>query len=149
MDPDQGRVYLDRVPVAMFSLPLARFQQRLNSLDKIEVSHIDMENAVRFLGTAIDFFENEKQCLAAISGQIDFLVGQRGKWEQVLEWANGIKPNGGWWHKDFLTVLLELKNVVGLGGDAALQATVGYSKIISQERVRRQAAFLNLFTDLP
>src|SRR5882762_2380209 len=53
-----------------------------------------------------------------------------------LDWADNIIPAGGWWYDTFLILVLELKNALGLSGDALLQAAIDYSKIVSREKVR-------------
>lgn len=149
LDPEKGRVYLDRVPVAMFSPPLARLQQRFDGLDKVKPSPTEVACAAEFLGAAIDFFENEDLRQQAIYDYIDALVREPGQWEESLKWAGNIKPDASWWHKKFPIILLELENTVGIGGDAILQSIVDYSKIISQEKVLRcHAAALSLFADV-
>ena len=40
------------------------------------------------------------------------------------------------WHDLFLVQILELKNTLGLSGDALLQAIADYSKIVAREKVR-------------
>jgi hypothetical protein len=67
---------------------------------------------------------------------IEEATGKKGEWGSTLVWADRIKPDGCWWYGLFLAQVLELKNTLGLSGDALLQAIIDYSKIIGQERVR-------------
>jgi hypothetical protein len=149
LDPEKGRVYLDRVPVAMFSPPLARLQQRLDGLDKVEPSPAEVACASGFLEAAINFSKNEGLCQQAIYEYIDALLREPGRWEERLKWAGNIKSDASWCHKNFPIILLELENTLGIDGDAILQAVVDYSKIISQEKVLRcHAAALNPLADV-
>ena len=67
---------------------------------------------------------------------INEAIGQNGEWGYALDWADGIKPDSCWWHYLFLIQILELKNTLGLSGDALLQAIADYSKIVAREKVR-------------
>jgi len=63
------------------------------------------------------------------------LVGEPGEWQKTLDFAGGIRPKTSWWHQDFALIISELKNLLGVSGDAILQAFVDYNKIVSSGRV--------------
>ncbi len=68
---------------------------------------------------------------------IDEAIERKGEWgSALLDWTDGFKPNGCWWHDLFLVQVLELKNILGLLGDALLQAIIDYSKIVAWEKVQ-------------
>jgi hypothetical protein len=89
-----------------------------------------------YLRCAVTFYEDEARRQDAIQGLVDEAIGEKGEWGLVLGWADKIKPGGSWWYDGFLILVLELKNTLGLSGDALLQAVVDYSKIVSREKVR-------------
>ena len=132
-------IYLGRpggAPAAVFNPALATLQHRLDHLDQVKVTRQDVMHAANYLNQAIGFYSDETEREKALEGLVDVAVDQGGSWNTQLNWADGIKPNCCWWHKEFLIMVLELKNTVGLAGDPALQAIVDYSNIISQEKVR-------------
>ena len=47
---------------------------------------------------------------------LDVAVDQGVSWNKQLNWADGTKRNC-FWHKEFLIMVLELKNTVGLDGN--------------------------------
>ena len=133
------RIYLGRpsgVPAAIFNPALAILQHRLDHLDHVNATRQDVMHAADYLNHAIGFYSDETSREKALQGLLDVAVDQGGSWNKQLSWADGIKPDCCWWHKEFLTTVLELKNTVGLAGNPVLQAIVDYSKIISQEKVR-------------
>jgi len=110
-------------------------QRNLENLEEVKVSRNDVDCAAKYLRCAIDFYEDGAQCQKAIMDLINKAIGQNGEWGYALAWADGIKPNGCW-HDLFLVQILELKNTLGLSGDALLQAIADYSKIVAREKVR-------------
>jgi hypothetical protein len=115
---------------------LATLQRNLENLEKIKVSRSDIDCAAKYLRSAVDFYKDEAQRQKAIMKLIDEAIGRKGEWGFALDWADGIKPDGCWWHHLFLVQVLELKNTLGLSGDALLQAIIDYSKIVAREKVR-------------
>ena len=134
-----ARIYLGRpggAPAAIFNPALATLQHRLDHLDQVQVTRPDVGHAAQYLNLAIRFYKDETARENAIKEKINVAVGQDGIWNTQLHWADNIKPNCCWWRKDFLVMVLELKNTVGLAGNPVLQAIIDYCKIISQEKVR-------------
>ena len=132
-------IYLGRpsgAPAAIFNPALATLQHRLDHLDHVNVTRQDVMHAADYLNQAIGFYSDETGREKALKGLLDIAVDHGGSWKKQLNWADGIKPDCCWWHKEFLIMVLELKNTVGLAGNPVLQAIVDYSKIISQEKVR-------------
>jgi len=120
----------------IFNPALAILQQRLDHLEQVPVSRLEVERAAKYLQCAVTFYKDETHRQDAIKKLVDEAIGEEGKWTLPLGWADGIKPDGSWWYDEFLTLVLELKNTLGLSGDALLQAVVDYSKIVSREKVR-------------
>lgn len=136
----QPSIHLGRpggAPATIFNPALATLQQHLDHLDQVQVTRSEVQRAAEYLRRAVQFYDDEAQRQKAVEELLDGAIGDKGEWEVVLGWADNIKPDGSWWHNKFLILALELKNTLGLSGDALLQAIVDYSKIISQERVRR------------
>ncbi|KIM45609.1 hypothetical protein M413DRAFT_24776 [Hebeloma cylindrosporum] len=140
------RIYLGRpsgAPAAIFNWALATLQHRLDHLEEVQVAPQDIGCAAKYLNVAIEFYDDERVRENAIKESIDVALGEEGSWNTQLNWADGIKPRCGWWHKGFLTTLLELKNTVGLAGNPILQAVIGYGKIISQTKYKEFRDFCN------
>ena len=49
---------------------------------------------------------------------VDEVIGDKGRWGLALDWLDDIKPDGSWWYDRFLVMVLELKYMLGLFGDA-------------------------------
>ena len=124
-------------PATIFNPVLAMLQQRLDHLERVEVSRVEVtEHAAKYLGYAIEFYKDEKERQSRITSLLDKSIGEPGEWGSTLDWAaSKIKPDGCWWHDSFLIMVLELKNTLGLHGHALYQAIVDYSKIVSRDKV--------------
>jgi tRNA A-37 threonylcarbamoyl transferase component Bud32 len=136
---DKPSIHLGRpggAPAAIFSPVLARLQHHLDHLEQVVVSRRDVERAAEYVRCAVAFYDNEDLRQKAIRDVVNSAIGEVGEWERSLDWADKIKPHGGWWYETFLILVLELKNALGLSGDALLQAVIDYSKIVSREKVR-------------
>ena len=124
------------VPVAIFNPALASLQRCLENLEEVQVSRLEVERAAQYLHCAVAFYQDEANHQTAIKRLVDESIGEKGECGYYLNWADNIKPNGSWWYDDFLLLVLELKNTLGLSGDALLQAIFDYSKIVSRDKVR-------------
>ena len=124
------------VPATIFNPALASLQRRLDNLEEVQVTRPEVDHAARYLRCAVAFYKDEALRQNAIKDLVDQMIGEQGQWGSTLSWADNIKPDGGWWYQDFLLFALELKNTLGLSGDALLQAVFDYSKIVSREKVR-------------
>ena len=136
---DEPPIHLGRpggAPAAIFNPALAILQRKLEHLEQVEISRLDVERATKYLQCAVTFYKDEAQRQKAITGLVDEAIGEKGEWGRVLGWADNIKPDSCWWCYEFLILVLELKNTLGLSGDALLQAAIDYSKIVPQEKVR-------------
>jgi hypothetical protein len=136
---DEPPIHLGRpggAPAAIFNPALAILQQRLDHLEQVKVSRSEVDRAAKYLRCAITFYEDEDHRQKAIKELVDEAIGEKGKWGLALGSADNIKPNGSRWYDEFLILVLELKNTLGLSGDALLQAVIDYSKIVSRERVQ-------------
>ena len=124
------------IPVAIFNPALASLQRSLDNLEEVQVSRSEVERAANYLRCAVAFYEDEAHRQNAIKVLVDELIGEKGEWGYNLSWADNIKPVGSWWYDGFLFLVLELKNTLGLSGDALLQAVFDFSKIVSRDKVR-------------
>ena len=77
------------------------------------------------------FYEDEAHRQKAIKELVDGTIREKAKWTFTLGWVDNIKPDGSWWYNEFLILVLELKDMLGLSGDALLQAIMDYSKIVT------------------
>jgi hypothetical protein len=136
---DKPSIHLGRpggVSAAIFNPALAMLQRRLDHLEQVGVSRRDVEGAAEYLRYAVAFYDKEDLHQKAIKNVVNDIIGEAGEWECRLDWADKIKPDGSWWYGTFLILVLEIKNALGLSGDALLQAAIDYSKIVSREKVR-------------
>jgi hypothetical protein len=123
------------VPVAIFNPALAILQQRLEHLEQVPVSRSDVERAAKYLKCAVAFYEDEAHRQKAIKELVDEVIGERrASGDLALGWADNIKPDGSWWYDVFLVLVLELKNTLGLSGDALLQAALITAKLFHERR---------------
>jgi hypothetical protein len=132
---DKTLIHLSGAPAALFNPALAILQRNLENLEQVEISPSDVDHASQYLRFATKFYKDEAQCQRAIMELIEEAIGAKGEWGSTLVWADRIKPDGCWWYGLFLAQVLELKNMLGLSGDAILQAIIDYSKIIGREKV--------------
>ena len=119
------------VPVVIFNPALASLQWHLNNLEDVQVFRSEVERAAKYLRCAVAFYRDEILRQNAMKELVDEAIGEKGEWGCTLSWADNIKPGGSWWYGIFLLLALELKNTLGLSGDALFQAVFDYSKIIS------------------
>lgn len=114
-------------------------QQSLDDLSQVEVSEDEVSLAATYILCAVKFYDREEARQDAISDLVNVAIGRTGDWGRSVNMAplNDIKPDRCWWHDTFLILVLELKNSLGLSGDALFQAVVDYSKIVSRDLVRR------------
>ncbi|TFK23838.1 hypothetical protein FA15DRAFT_641962 [Coprinopsis marcescibilis] len=124
------RVYRNQVPVALFNVELATLQTRLDSND-LEVSAPEVNQALAYIDQSLEYYEDEKARQRATFGTIDSALGAKGHWGETLPWANGIRPDGCWYAGDFVSIILVLKNMPGVGGDPIYQSIVDLSKILA------------------
>jgi hypothetical protein len=124
-------------PAVIFNPVLAALQQNLGNLDQVEVSEDEASLAASYIRCAVKFHDNEKDRQDAIKDLVDGAIGGTGEWGIPVNMAplSSIKPERIWWHDIFVMLALELKNSLGLGGDALSQAVVDYCKIVSRDQV--------------
>ncbi|CAA7270480.1 unnamed protein product [Cyclocybe aegerita] len=133
---DKPLIHLGRpggVPATIFNPALATLQQRLDDLEKVEVDCQEIERAAKYILRTVEFHEDEAHLQKEIQDLLDQAIGEKGC---ILDWANNIKPDCSWWRQKFLILALELKNSLGLSGDALLQAVLVYSKVVSREQYK-------------
>lgn len=136
---DEPPIHLGRpggAPATIFNPVLAKLQQRLDHLDQVQASRPEVDLAAKYVRSTVTFYKDESTRQNAIKGIVDEAIDENGRWTQTLGWADSIKPDCCWWHDVFLIVVLELKNTLGLSGDALFQAIIDYGKIVCRERVR-------------
>lgn len=124
-------------PAVNFNPVLAALQQNLGNLDQVEVSEDEASIAASYIRCAVKFHDNEKDRQDAIKDLVDGAIGGTGEWGIPVNMAplSSIKPERIWWHDVFVMLALELKNSLGLGGDALSLAVVDYCKIVSRDQV--------------
>jgi len=123
-------------PATLFNHALATLQWNLEHLKEVEVSQLYVGHAAKYLQCAVRFFKDDAQRKTEITLLINEAIGETGEWGRALDWADNIKPDSCWWYYEFLILVLELKNTLGLSGDALLQAAIDYSKIVPREKIR-------------
>ncbi|CAA7263657.1 unnamed protein product [Cyclocybe aegerita] len=121
-------------PATIFNPALAGLQKRLDDLEKVEVTRQEIERAADYIQETVKFHDDEAQLQRVIQDILDQAIGGNGDWGRTLDWADNIKPDRPWWYQAFLILVLELKNTLGLSGDALLQAVIDYSKVVSREK---------------
>jgi hypothetical protein len=131
------QIHINQVPAVIFNPALAALQQLLENLDEIEVSRQDVVRAVNYLLAANAYYVDEDARELAIKKIIDQTMGGTVEWQAVvnLDGEVIIKPDRCDWYRDFLIAIHELKNTIGINGDAHLQAVIGYSKIVTRNKV--------------
>ncbi|KAG5651027.1 hypothetical protein H0H81_010155 [Sphagnurus paluster] len=139
---------LGGAPAAIFNPALAALQSRLNHLDEVQVDSQDITNATEYLDAASRTYRDENIRERVIKQNVNVAIGRHGSWNLKLDWADGIKASCCWWHEDFLVMVMELKNTVGLDGNPLVQAIADYAKIISQEKYKPFRDFCNFPTVL-
>ncbi|KAJ3510653.1 hypothetical protein NLJ89_g4547 [Agrocybe chaxingu] len=125
------------VPATIFNPALAALQQRLDRLEQVQVRPREIERAAWYISWTVKFHEDEAILQIWIKDLLNIAIGQNGEWGRTLNWADDIQPTSAWWYKEFLTLVLELKNTSGLFGDALLQAVMNYSKVVSRKKYER------------
>ena len=132
------QIHINEVPAVIFNRSLAALQQRLENLDEIKVSRQDVALAAEYLLAANAYYVDENARELAIKKIIDKTMGGAVEWKKVVDLDGGaiIKPSRCHWYRDFLIAIHELKNTIGIHGDAHLQAVIGYSKIVTRDKVR-------------
>lgn len=127
-------IHLNQVSPAIFCPPLANLQRQLENLDMVPISPNDVEHCREYVSLAIRHYDNEKARQEAIEKIVNQVFGSGGEWVTNVPEAN-VKPDAIWWKDGFVIFVAELKNVIGLCGDALLQAVVDYAKIMSRPKV--------------
>jgi len=119
------------VPAVIFNPILAKLQHDLEHLEQIIVTPQEADNAHKYIGKAVAFHDSEALRQSAIKDLVDLAIGTKGEWSRA-----NFRPDASWSHNGFVTLFLELKNTLGLAGDAVLQAAIDYAKLISYSEVR-------------
>ncbi|RXW14766.1 hypothetical protein EST38_g11088, partial [Candolleomyces aberdarensis] len=71
---DQGFGCVDRIPVAIFSPPLARLERRIDILEQVPVSRAKIDRAGSLLSKLIGFCKDDNERRSLIESDIDSLV---------------------------------------------------------------------------
>ncbi|KAG5636817.1 hypothetical protein H0H81_006764 [Sphagnurus paluster] len=144
----EPRIHVGRpggAPAVIFHPVLAALQQNLDYLEQVEVSPAEVSRAANYLHSAAKFYEDKDQRQDVIKDLITDALGGTGKWKHTINLDSGstvrvkgekIIPDASWWHNVFLILVLELKNSLGLYGDALFQAVVDYSKMVAGDEYR-------------
>jgi hypothetical protein len=133
---DKCQIHLNQVPAVIFNPALAALQQRLENLDQIEVSRQEVGRAADYLYSAINYYDDESVRELAVKRLIDEMMGGIVEWGEIVDLDEGIiKPRRCDWYRDFLIAIHELKNTLGIHGDAHIKAVLEYSKIVTLNKV--------------
>ncbi|RXW21534.1 hypothetical protein EST38_g4331 [Candolleomyces aberdarensis] len=157
----EGNIYIDQVPVALFSPILARLQQQLQDrvlLDQVAASPDQLKNTFGFVNGATKLVDTQEDRLTAVRGQLEQLLagsttqGQKPTWAERISWTPYSKPTAIWWSDDhgkgFPTLILELTAVPGLNGDPLHKAVVDYATIVLHEKHHKNREVTNFPTIL-
>ena len=131
---DDSLVYLNRVPAQLFSPPLARLQKYIENLENMDVSLATMNHASRLLASFVRFHEDQDAREDHILDDINTLLNGS-MWQKPLAGAPELRPSASWFFQSYAIGLLELKNTLGIGGDAMYQVLADYVKLIAAEEV--------------
>ncbi|KJA26392.1 hypothetical protein HYPSUDRAFT_319166 [Hypholoma sublateritium FD-334 SS-4] len=101
----------------------------------MEVSHATIKHASNLLAHLVQFHEDEGALGAQIIDDISALL-DGGEWYKQIGVATKIRPYASWFYKSYPIGLLELKNTLGIGGDAMYKVIVDYTKIIATEEFK-------------
>ncbi|KDR76199.1 hypothetical protein GALMADRAFT_210854 [Galerina marginata CBS 339.88] len=132
-------------PAAIFNPVLASLQQSFSDLEQVNVSEDEALRAANYIRSAAKFYDWEDLRQEAIKELVDAAIAQPGAWGRPVNMApvNDIIPNACWWHDIFLILILELKNSLGLSGDALFQAVVDYIKMVSCDQYKPFREYCN------
>jgi hypothetical protein len=111
---DECQIHLDQFPAVIFCPALAALQQRLENLDQIEVSRVEVLCAANYLNCAVTcsgYYVDETTHELVMKRMIDETVGGIGGWGKIELDEGIIKPGRCDWYRDFLIVVYELKHV--------------------------------------
>ncbi|KJA26398.1 hypothetical protein HYPSUDRAFT_1065839, partial [Hypholoma sublateritium FD-334 SS-4] len=136
-------VYLNQVPAQIFSPPLARLQQNLEIFENMEVSSAMIRYASNLLAHLVQFYEDEDVLEAQIIDDISLLLDGHDVWHKQIAKVTKLRPDVSWFYKNYPIGLLELRNTLGIGGDAMYKTIVDHTKIIAAKEVRRNCNLLN------
>lgn len=121
-------------PTSLFHPALARLKHRLTHLDQVEEPSAEYyEYAHMFIASGGDGYTAESVREAGLKNLIKKLIGGDPQWQYSLEGGTA-KPDAVW--GDIIRAILELKNLDGVGGNAILQSTLVYAKVLAQPKVR-------------
>lgn len=133
---NDGKVVRNQVPVALFSVALAKLQQRLEKNDALVSQHeVTLASTYITQAQARKFHDDEWGLVNAIKKTINSALRSKGHLNETLEWAGDIKPDGCWLVDGFTSIILELKDVPGTGGDPILQSIADLCNIIASTKV--------------
>ncbi|TFY76761.1 hypothetical protein EWM64_g7249 [Hericium alpestre] len=119
-------------PIALFNHALARLKHSLDHLDQLEdPSYLTLEQCHELIVEASVLYDSEDSRKKALRPILNRLLGDGGRWEATLEGRARI-PDAIW--GDIAQLIFEMKNEDGLGGNATLQGTIVFTKVLAQEK---------------
>ena len=83
----------------------------------------------------MQFYKDDEARQQNIEELLNQAIGQDVNWKSTLDWAGDITPSAMWTFGDFAAIVLELKNSLGISGDAIHQAIIDYAKMVSSKKV--------------
>ncbi|KZT65274.1 hypothetical protein DAEQUDRAFT_814425 [Daedalea quercina L-15889] len=119
--------------VALFHPTLGLLAYHLRHIDRdipmVEPSDYDYRTTHLFMVQALRSYETEELRVSAIRDSLKALLGRKLTWD---ERHSGIHPDAVFGGSPPFGIL-EVKNEVGLGGDASLQAGLRYARIVTND----------------
>lgn len=124
-------------PPALFHSALAKLDYHLSHLDEdlneLEFDAEFLYNVHLFIDRSLAIYDSEDDRSRELRTLINSLAGPGG--EPQIESFEGAKPDI-MWYRPFLSMILEVTNEYGSGGDALLQAALSYAKVVGNDAVR-------------
>lgn len=121
-------------PTALFHRTLARLKHRLKHLDQVpEPSAEYYKWSHRFVIIGSDGIKDERLREEALKPCLHELIGETATWRMKLD--DGKAALDAVWGKGMPQVIMELKNLDGVGGNATLQGVFGFAKLLTQDKV--------------
>ncbi|KDR71453.1 hypothetical protein GALMADRAFT_253758 [Galerina marginata CBS 339.88] len=117
-------------PAVIFSPVLAALQQSFDDLEKVDVSEGEAFLAANYIRCATKFYDREDLRQEAIKELVNAALGGADEWGISIDKApvNDVAPDCYWWYDMFVILVLELKDSLGLSGDALSQAVLDYTR---------------------
>ncbi|KIK52913.1 hypothetical protein GYMLUDRAFT_77698 [Collybiopsis luxurians FD-317 M1] len=112
------------LPNALFDSRLAKLEEAMSNLDTIEVDKVYIEFALKLISASIAFYRQDNHRERRLCEIIFDNLFPNGEWLKEIKHG---KPEAFW----LLSLIFELKNERGVGGDARMQCILDYLKLLN------------------